>query len=60
MWPESPRQIQAALPRAALAVLSQELAGSQGAGMGRTEAPQDRGHLPVPTSRLPVGRFGGS
>lgn len=39
---------------------SQESAGSWGAGMGHMESPQDRGHLPVPTSRLPVGQFGGS
>lgn len=37
---------------------SQRSAGSWGAGMGHTEAPQDRGHLPVTTSRLPVRQFG--
>lgn len=37
---------------------SQQSAGSWGAGMGHTEAPQDRGHLPVTTSCLPVCQFG--
>lgn len=37
---------------------SQRSAGSWGAGMGHMEAPQDGGHLPVTTSRLPVCQFG--